>query len=195
MATEERVTYCRICEPLCGLVATVQDDELVQLRPDPKHPLSRGFACPKGIAMTQVQNDPDRVIHPLRRRPDGEFERVEWDDAMEDIGRRLRAILDRDGGGAVGWYLGNPSAFSYSRVLWSKGFMDGIGSRHQCGAGSQDVNIRFVASKLLYGSPVVVPIPDLERTDMLLIVGANPLVSHGSVLTAPRIRDTGSPIS
>ncbi len=190
MATEERVTFCRICEPLCGLVATVQDGELVRLRPDRDHPLSRGFACPKGIAMADVQNDPDRVTHPLRRRPDGSFERVSWPEALDDIGTRLRTIIDRDGGGAVGWYLGNPSAFSYSHLLWSKGFMDAIGSPHHYGAGSQDVNNRFVASKLLYGSPVVVPIPDLPRTDLLLIVGANPLVSHGSVLTAPRIRES-----
>jgi len=140
--------------------------------------------------MADVQNDPDRVIHPLRRRSDGRFDRVSWTEALDDIGERLRAIIARHGGGSVGWYLGNPSAFSYSHVLWSKGFMDAIGSPHHYGAGSQDVNNRFVASKLLYGSPVVVPIPDLERTELLLIVGANPLVSHGSVLTAPRIRDT-----
>jgi anaerobic selenocysteine-containing dehydrogenase len=111
MPTQERITYCRICEPLCGLVATVQDGEVVKLRPDREHPLSRGFACPKGIAMTAVQNDPDRVTHPLRRRPDGSFERVGWDQALDDIGRRLRGVLDRGGGSSVGWYLGNPSAF------------------------------------------------------------------------------------
>ena len=71
MATEEKVTYCRICEPLCGMVATVEDGALTKVRPDPEHPLSRGFACPKGIAMAEVQNDPDRVVHPLRRRDDG----------------------------------------------------------------------------------------------------------------------------
>jgi anaerobic selenocysteine-containing dehydrogenase len=190
MSSEEHITYCRICEPLCGLVATVEDGELVKLRPDGEHPLSRGFACPKGIAMAGVHNDPDRVVHPLRRRPDGTFERVSWDQALDDIGGRLRAVIDRGGADAVGWYFGNPSAFSYSHTLWVKGFMDAIGSRNAFSAGSQDVNNRFVASKLLYGSPVVVPIPDLDRTDFLLMVGANPLVSHGSVLTAPRIKDT-----
>lgn len=189
MATEERVTYCRICEPLCGLVATVQDGELVKLRPDRQHPVSRGFACPKGIAMTAVQNDADRVTHPLRRAADGTFERVSWEEALDDIAQRLRNILRRDGGDGVAWYFGNPSAFSYSHPIWVKGFMDAIGSRHVYSAGSQDVNNRFVASQLLYGSPLVVPIPDLARTDLLLIVGANPLVSHGSVLTAPRIKD------
>ena len=190
MSAEEHITYCRICEPLCGLVATVQDGELVGLRPDREHPLSKGFACPKGIAMTGVQNDPDRVTHPLHRRPDGSFEQVSWERALDDIGHRLRAVLDRGGGDAVGWYFGNPSAFSYSHTLWVKGFMDAIGSHNAFSAGSQDVNNRFAASHLLYGSPVVVPIPDLARTDFLLMVGANPLVSHGSVLTAPRIKDT-----
>jgi formate dehydrogenase len=189
MSTEDRVTYCRICEPLCGLVATVQDGEVTQLRPDRDHPLSKGFACPKGIAMTGVQNDPDRVTHPLRRCGDGTFEKVPWETALDEIGRRLKAMIQNHGGESVGWYFGNPSAFSYSHPIWVKGFMDALGSRHVYSAGSQDVNNRFVASSLLYGSPVVVPIPDLNRTDLLLIVGANPLVSHGSVLTAPRIRD------
>src|SRR3954454_7525659 len=86
---EERVTFCRICEALCGMVATVEDGKVTQLRPDRDHPLSRGYACPKGIAMLDVQNDPDRVVHPLRRRSDGEFERVSWDDALADITSRL----------------------------------------------------------------------------------------------------------
>src|SRR5213080_4351641 len=108
---EEKVTFCRICEALCGMVATVEDGRVTQLRPDRDHPLSRGFACPKGIAMTDVQNDPDRVTHPLRRGADGQFERVSWDEALDDIGWRLRAILDRNRPSAVGWYVGNPSAF------------------------------------------------------------------------------------
>ena len=184
--TEERVTFCRICEALCGMVATVEDGRVTQLRPDRDHPLSRGYACPKGIAMTDVQNDPDRVTHPLKRvGGPGEFARVSWAEALDDIGARLRAIDARK----VGWYLGNPAAFSYSHPLWVTGFMKALGSPHYYGAGSQDVNNRFAASALLYGTPLAVPIPDLKRTQLLLMVGANPLVSHGSVLTAPRIRE------
>jgi formate dehydrogenase len=189
MATTEKVTYCRVCEPLCGMVATVTDGELVKVRPDPDHPLSAGFACPKGIAMAEVQNDPDRVLHPLRRRADGSFEQVDWDEALDEIGARLKTIVGRDGGDSVGWYMGNPGAFSYSHPLWVKGFLDALGSPHSYTASSQDVSNRFAASWFLYGSPFIVPIPDLERTDFLLVVGANPLVSHGSVLTAPRIKD------
>src|SRR3954451_5315964 len=127
MATTEKVTYCRVCEPLCGMVATVTDGELTQVRPDSDHPLSAGFACPKGIAMAEVQNDPDRVLHPLRRRPDGSFERVSWDAAMADITARLGALRDDLGPNSIGWYMGNPGAFSYSHTLWVKGFLDGLG--------------------------------------------------------------------
>jgi anaerobic selenocysteine-containing dehydrogenase len=189
VSAEERVTYCRICEPLCGLVATVSDGEVTKLRPDPDHPLSAGFACPKGIAMTDVQNDPDRVLHPLRRRADGEFERVGWDEALDEIGSRLRTVINAHGGRSVAWYMGNPGAFSYSHPLWVLGFLKAIRSRHYYTASSQDVSNRFAASALLYGSPFLLPIPDLNRTEFLLMVGANPLVSHGSVMTAPRIKD------
>jgi formate dehydrogenase len=189
MDGERKVTFCRICEAHCGMVATVEDGRVTQLRPDPDHPLSSGYACPKGIAMTDVQNDPDRVLHPLRRTPSGDFERVSWDAALSDIGSRLRAVREAHGPGSIGWYMGNPGAFSYSHTLWVKGFLDGLGSPHYYSAGSQDVNNRFAASALLYGSPLVVPIPDLARTSFLLMLGANPMVSHGSVLTAPRVRD------
>jgi len=162
---------------------------VTKIRPDPEHPLSAGFACPKGIAMADVQNDPERVLHPLRRTADGHFEQVSWDAALDEIGTRLRRVIDASGGDSVAWYMGNPAAFSYSHPLWVKGFLDGIGSPHWYTASSQDVSNRFAASNFLYGSPYVVPIPDLARTDLLMIVGGNPLVSHGSVMSAPRVKD------
>src|SRR3954466_8342999 len=185
MQAEERITFCRICEAHCGLVATVEDGRVERLRPDREHPLSLGYACPKGIAMTEVQNSADRVLHPLRRTASGEFERVSWDDAIRDIGQRLKHVPRT----SVGWYMGNPGGASYSHTLWSKGFVEALGSQHYYTAGSQDVNNRFAASALMYGSPLRVPIPDLERTSFLLMVGANPFVSNGSVLSAPRVRD------
>jgi formate dehydrogenase len=190
VSVDERVTFCRICEPLCGMVASVENGRLTQLRPDRDHPLSQGYACPKGIAMADVQNDPDRVVYPLKRvGGPGEFERVTWEEAMGDIAARMKRVIGSHGPQSVGWYMGNPGAFSYSHTLWAKGFLDGLGSPHYYSAGSQDVNNRFAASALLYGSPLLVPIPDLNRTDFLFVVGANPLVSHGSVLSAPRVRE------
>ncbi|PSK32302.1 formate dehydrogenase [Nocardia seriolae] len=189
VSTRELPTYCRICEPLCGLIATVEDGRLIQLRADKEHPLSRGNACPKGIAFTEIQNDPDRVLYPLRRTAAGEFERVSWETALDEIGERLRGLIAEHGMESLGWYFGNPSSFSYSHTLWMLGFQMAAGLKHVYSAGSQDVNNRFVASQLLYGSATSVPVPDLDRTDFLLMLGANPLVSHGSVMSVPRIRE------
>ena len=189
MPAEQKVTYCRICEANCGMVATVEDGRVTKLRPDPEHPLSQGYACPKGIAFPEVQEDPDRLLHPMRRRADGSFERVSWDDALADIGSRLRAVRDEHGGESIGMYMGNPAAWSFGHTVWGKGLVDALGSPHYYSAGSQDVNNRFAASALMYGSPLTVPIPDVLRTDMLLVFGANPFVSNGSVLSIPRVRD------
>ncbi|KUH94759.1 formate dehydrogenase [Mycolicibacterium acapulense] len=208
-ARTHNATFCRICEPLCGMIATVEDGRLVELRPDKDHPLSAGFACQKGIAFAEVVNDPDRVTTPLRRRAradglrasgppqaggaptsEGGFEPVGWDEAMTDIAARLTDIHRRHGAGAIGWYFGNPGAFSYSYTLALNTLMAGFGlGLHVFTAGSQDVNNRFVASQLLYGSPLALPVPDVLRTDLLVVIGANPVISHGSVLTVPRIRD------
>lgn len=190
MTVTEHPTFCRICEASCGMVATVDDGVITKLRPDADHPVSRGAVCPKGIAMLEVHADPDRLTHPLKRRADGSgFDRVSWDDALDDIGARLSTIRAEHGGGAIGWYMGNPGAFSYSHPVWVKGFLDALSSQHYYTASSQDVSNRFAASAMLYGSPAVVPIPDLDHVDLLLVVGANPYVSHASLLTAPRIRE------
>jgi formate dehydrogenase len=172
----------------CGLKVTVEDDRVVKIRPDDAHPISQGFACPKGIAMADLQNDPERVTVPLRRTPQGNFERVSWDEAMADIGVRLRAIRDRYGIGAIGFYMGNPVAFSYSSLVWVKGTADALGSPHFYSPSSQDISSRFVANALLYGSPMIFPVPDLLRTDFLLMIGANPVVSHGSAISGTFMR-------
>lgn len=187
--TEHKTTFCRICEPLCGMIATVEDGRLTALRPDRDHPLSAGFACQKGIAFVDVVNDPDRVTTPLRRTPNG-FEPVGWDEALDDIAARLTAIHRRHGSGAVGWYFGNPTAFSYNHLFAVFPFIKGLGrNAHLFTASSQDTSNRMLASQLLYGAPLAVPIPDLLRTDLLVMMGSNPVVSHGSFLTTPRIKD------
>jgi formate dehydrogenase len=185
----EQVSFCRICEPLCGTVVTVQDGRATRIRPDTHHPVSKGFTCPKGIEFVHVQNDPDRLLHPMRRTSTGGFEQITWEMAIREIGARLRSIRARHGGSAIGWYAGNPSAFSHSHAIWSAGFVRGIGSPHYYTPNTQDTASRFAASALLYGNPAVVPIPDLDRTGFALLVGANPLVSRGSLVTAGNLRE------
>jgi anaerobic selenocysteine-containing dehydrogenase len=185
----ETPTYCRICEPTCGMVARVEDGTLTALRPDREHPVTKGFSCPKGIEFLHVQNDPDRLLYPMRRTRSGTFERISWATALDEIGARLRAIRAEHGGESIGWYAGNPSAFSHSHALWSAGFVRGLGSKHLYTPNTQDTSSRFVASALLYGSPTIFPLPDLTRTAFLLMVGANPAVSRGSLVAAGNMRD------
>lgn len=194
MGTKEAISFCRICEPTCGMIATVEDGKLVSLRPDSDHPVTAGFSCPKGLEFIHVQNDEDRITHPLRRRPDGSFEQITWETAISEIGTRLRAIRQEHGGSSIGWYAGNPTAFSHSHALWSAGFVKAVGSQHLYSANTQDTSSRFVASALLYGNPIIVPIPDIERTAFLLIIGSNPLVSRGSLISAGNMREKMSAI-
>lgn len=189
MPATDKPTFCRICEPTCGLVATVEDGRLLRIRPDKDHPITAGFSCPKGLEFAHVQNDDDRVLHPLRRRRDGGFEQISWETALSEIGARLREIRREHGGESIGWYGGNPTAFSHSHALWLGWFLQGIGSRHLYTPNTQDTSSRFVASALLYGSPVVIPVPDLERTDYALLIGTNPLVSRGSLISAGNLRE------
>lgn len=183
------VSYCRICEQLCGIVVDVSDGEVIRIRGDILHPVSDGYICPKGATMGQVQADPDRVRHPLRRTANGVFEEVDWDTALDDIAARLRRLRHDHGPDAIAMYMGNPAAFSLSHLFWAKGLIDAIGSKHFYSAISQDNGSRSVASQFLFGSPMMFAIPDLPRTDFLLVFGANPMVSHGGIVTLPPIGD------
>jgi formate dehydrogenase len=175
-------TFCRVCEPACGLVAHVEDGELRALAPDRAHPVTRGFACHKGIAGVEIHRDPDRLDHPLRRGPRG-FERISWDEAAGGIAARLRAITDAHGPGAIAFYGGNPSAFNTLAGPASGAFMAQLGARRFFGSGTQDCANKFAGSEAVFGSSTMHPIPDLEHTDCLLVLGANPRVSHWSFIS------------
>ena len=181
--TEEKVTYCRICEVYCGLVATVEDGRVVKLRPDEAHVVSKGYACPKGIAFAEVTHDPDRILHPMKRTARG-WERVSWDDAIAEIAARLNAIRAAHGPDAIALYTGNPSGYSYNHRMFSASWIHALGSRNSFGAGSQDNLADFLSAKLLYGAAFRQPIPDLARTRHALVVATNPAVSQGTLVHA-----------
>lgn len=181
-------TFCRICEACCGLAVTVRDGRAVSIAPDRQNPHSQGHVCVKGVSFHATVNDPDRVTRPLRRTGGpGEFEPVSWDEALDDIAARLKTILGRDGADALAFYIGNPTAFATDTVMSHSGFMRALGSRKGYGPGSQDSNARLVANYALLGGVMINAFPDLPHCDFLLIFGANPLVSNGSILFAPRL--------
>jgi anaerobic selenocysteine-containing dehydrogenase len=185
-----RATFCRICESFCGLEAEVSGGRIRALLPDGANPHSQGQLCPKGTSFLDVLYDPDRVLTPLRRTGGpGEFTPVSWDEALADIADRLASVLRRDGADAIAAYLGNPNWFGVSAAMSSQPFLAHFGVWKTFSSVTQDAAARLLASHILYGSAFRMPIPDLPRCDFLLAIGANMLVSHGSVLTAPLLRE------
>ena len=184
----DHVTFCRICTAVCGLVATVEDGKVVRARPDPDNPSSQGHACVKGISYHAVTHDPDRVTRPMKRVAPGRFEPVGWDEALDDIARRLSAIIAEHGPDAVASYQGNPPAYATDGMTGFRMFLKALGTTKIYGAGSQDTNARFTANWVLYGSPLTIDVPDVNNADFMIIFGANPLVSNGSLIFTPRVR-------
>jgi anaerobic selenocysteine-containing dehydrogenase len=179
---------CPLCEATCGLQITLGDaDEVVSIRGDDADVFSHGFICPKGYALKELHADPDRIRTPLIRRPDGSFAAASWDEAFAEIDRRLSPILAADRS-AVAVYLGNPNAHLLDNLLYVKVLQKALGSRNLYSASTVDQFPKQMASALMFGTGTTVPVPDLDRTDHLLILGANPLASNGSLMTAPDMR-------
>lgn len=163
---------------------------MTRIAPDRDNPHSHGHVCVKGTSALDIAYDPDRLLRPMRRvGGPGEFEPVSWDEAMTDIAGRLADIMRRGGADAVANYIGNPTAYSNGAQVSIRPFLAHFGIWKMFSAATQDATARMMASYLAYGSAFRFPIPDLDRCDFLLVIGANPLVSHGSALTAPRIRE------
>jgi anaerobic selenocysteine-containing dehydrogenase len=174
-------TFCRICEAACGLLADLDaSGQPVRLRPDREHPVSQGFVCAKGTRFLEVAEHPERLLFPLRRRADGAYERITWDEAMAFVAQRLRPILERYGPHAVGIYFGNPLAFNTFGILTMLAFMRALGTRNVFSAGTQDCQNKFAGSQIVHGSPLIHPLPDFEHTDVAVLLGTNPAVSQTS---------------
>lgn len=188
-AVETKKTFCGICEASCGLIATVEQGVVTKIGPDPDHPSSKGFICIKGAQFHQIASDPDRVLHPMRRMPDGSFQQATWDEALDDIADRLTAIRREHGGGAIGAIFGNPISWNYTAGVALNGFISVLDTKHYYTSASLDINNYWAAADQLYGHTLVTPLPDFANTDFALILGANPVVSHGSLVTTGRIRE------
>jgi anaerobic selenocysteine-containing dehydrogenase len=182
-SVREIPTFCRVCEPSCGLVARVENGELAKLLPDRDHPVTRGFACHKGLAGVEIHYDPDRLGHPLRRCRGGRFETASWDAAVSDIAERIRALRDEHGPDAIGFYLGNPMAFNSTAGPAVASLIAQLGSHRNFTSGTQDCANKFAGAEAIFGSSTIHPIPDLDHTHHVLLLGANPRVSHMSFLS------------
>ena len=186
-ATETRYRTCPLCEATCGLAIDVADGEVVKIRGDEQDVFSRGFLCPKAHGLKALHEDPDRLRTPLVRR-DGELVPASWDEAFEEIDRRLSPLIEQHGRDAVAVYVGNPNAHNLSALLYGPVWLRALGSRNVYSASTVDQMPKQVSSGLMFGHLLSVPVPDLDRTSHLLMLGANPLVSNGSLMTSPDAR-------
>src|SRR3954451_3249089 len=179
---------CPLCEATCGLEVTLRDGAVERVRGDADDVFSRGFLCPKGVSLKELHADPDRLRSPMRKQPDGSFAPVSWDEAFAEIDERLGAILADGGRDAVAVYLGNPSAHNLSSVLYGRVLLKALGSQNLYSASTVDQFPKQLACGFMFGSGLTVPVPDLDRCEWLLVLGANPAASNGSLMTAPNAR-------
>ncbi|MFI8366702.1 molybdopterin oxidoreductase family protein [Streptomyces sp. NPDC085466] len=182
MTTAPRI--CPLCEATCGLVLTLDGSRVTGARGDRDDVFSRGFVCPKGAAFPQVDSDPDRLRTPLVRE-DGRLREASWELAFDTIAARIRPLIEDYGPDALGIVLGNPNVHTMAGALYPPLLLRATGTSNLFTASTLDQMPKHVSSGLLFGDPFAVPVPDLDRTDHLLVVGANPLDSNGSLCTAP----------
>jgi anaerobic selenocysteine-containing dehydrogenase len=179
---------CNLCEAICGLEITVVDGRVSDLRGDAHDPLSHGHICPKGSALVDLYDDPDRLKRPLLREGSTHRE-ISWDEAYAIVGTRLQAIVAEHGDDAVAIYLGNPTVHNSGTILSMGGFTKALKTRNRFSATSVDQLPHHLAAAAMFGHPLLMPVPDIDRTHYFLVMGANPLVSNGSIMTAPGMRD------
>ncbi|MDQ3934739.1 MAG: molybdopterin oxidoreductase family protein [Actinomycetota bacterium] len=185
-ATRKAYATCPLCEATCGLEISVNGG-ISRIRGDGDDVFSHGFICPKGGSLRALHEDPDRLRTPLVRRG-GELVEATWDEAFAEIDRRLPPLLEEHGRDAVAAYVGNPAAHNLSFVLYGRALLKSLGTKNVYTASTVDQMPKQVSSAFMFGGALSVPVPDLDRTDHLLMLGANPLASNGSLMTAPDMR-------
>lgn len=179
---------CTLCEAMCGLVISTDGDRVTDIRGDADDPLSKGHLCPKAVALQDVHTDPDRVRHPMKRVGD-RWERISWDEALRLATEGIQRVQRAHGRDAVAAYIGNPTVHSLGAMLMVPQFLRALRSKNTFTATSVDQLPAHVAALMVFGHALLIPIPDLDRTDHLLMFGANPAASNGSLMTAPGVME------
>lgn len=194
-ATDRRLAVCNLCEAICGLEVTLTDGSITGIRGNPADPLSRGYVCPKGVALADVYADPDRLRRPVRRiRRDGPrgarseedtWAEIGWDEAFDLVARRLSEVTNRLGDDALGVYLGNPNVHSLGSMTHGTEMVKRLRTRNRFSATSVDQLPHQLMAHLMLGHQLSIPVPDIDRTSYFLMFGANPMASNGSLMTVP----------
>ena len=178
---------CNLCEAMCGVEVEIDGEHIVSIRGDERDVFSRGHVCPKATALKDLYDDPDRLKQPVRRVGD-RWEPMSWDDAFTEVVNRIQKIQEEHGRDSVGVYLGNPNAHNFGTMVFGPPFLRALGSKNRFSATSCDQLPLMLASYFMFGHQLLFPVPDVDRTDFMMLIGANPLASNGSIMAAPGIK-------
>ncbi|HSX68912.1 molybdopterin-dependent oxidoreductase [Nocardioides sp.] len=184
---EKTLGVCNLCEAICGLELTIESGRVTGVRGNPDDPLSRGHICPKGVAIGDIHADPDRLRHPVRRvgtGADARWEEISWDEAFDLVADGISAAVNEDPD-SLAIYLGNPNVHSLGAMTHGVTLAGAFRTRNHFSATSVDQLPHQLVAHLLYGHQLMIPIPDIDRTDYFLVFGANPMASNGSLMTVP----------
>ncbi len=182
--TKTHFRTCNLCEAMCGIEISYKDTEIIAIKGDKKDPLSRGHICPKATALEDLHFDKDRLKTPIKRTENGWID-ISWEDAFSEVATQIKHIQKKYGKNAIGSYNGNPTVHNIGLMLFGAPFLRSIGSNQKYTATSVDQLPHHFASLMMFGHYLMFPIPDIDRTDFMLIMGGNPAVSNGSIMTAP----------
>jgi len=187
MSIKSHYRTCNLCEAMCGLKIEIEDQKILSIRGDKQDPLSQGHICPKALALQDLYEDKDRLTQPVMKTSEG-WKIISWEKAFSEIKQGLKKIQTDYGKDALGVYLGNPSVHNLEAMLYGTGFYSQLKTKNRYTATSVDQLPHHLAAMLMFGHPLLLPIPDIDRTDYMVILGANPIVSNGSLMSAPNIR-------
>lgn len=179
---------CNLCEAMCGLKIETDGKQVLSIKGDKHDPLSEGHICPKAVALQDLYSDPDRLKRPILKTPDG-WQEISWKKAIQLTAKKLNGIQDQFGNDAVGVYVGNPTVHNLEAMIFGTDFYRQLNTKNRFSATSVDQLPHHLAAMLMYGHPLRLPIPDIDRTDHMVILGANPVVSNGSLMSAPNVKN------
>lgn len=187
--SEQQVQYrvCHLCEAMCGLEITTRQDQVVSIKGDAEDPFSKGYVCPKSTAIADIHEDPDRIRQPMQRQGD-QWQPIAWDAAFDLVAGKLVEVQTAHGNNAVGVYLGNPSVHNWGMLTHGANFFKPLKTKSRFSATSVDQLPHQLMCYWMFGHQVQIPVPDIDRTDYLIIVGGNPMASNGSLWSVPGFR-------
>ncbi len=188
MVDEIKTHYraCHLCEAICGVEIKTQGDQVLSIKGDKEDPFSRGHICPKATALQDLHTDPDRLKQPVKK-VDGGWETISWDEAYQTVAEKLIDVQERHGKDAVAFYAGNPNVHNYGSMTHGGQLRKVLKTKNHYSATSLDQLPHHLTSLKMYGHQFLQPIPDIDRTNFMMIIGGNPLASNGSIMTVPDV--------